>query len=124
MRLFVFIGALLTGLLLVVATVAVAHEHERMKYDWECCHDMDCAPVEKTTIEKIVETDKDGNRIEKMVHVYHIIIPDINNSTQKKIYSAPVDSLTKYKESKNNITHACINRLTNKLICIYLPGGN
>lgn len=120
MNRFIATAAFLMFILLVTVTVALSHKHEttNWEYDRSCCHNDDCAPVDH------VDVIRQPNPTEPGKFVYHVMIPDLADPSRKKMYSAPVDENTEYKQSKDQFVHACVNRYSGKLICIYLPVGN
>jgi hypothetical protein len=103
----------LLAALLAAATPAAAHDW----YPMECCHGMDCAPVEKVEI---------------------ITAPAIANMLSTPAQAAPLSSMlvtTKHgsvivpanfprRESKDHRMHACMRPSQGgsmRLICIFLP---
>lgn len=120
MNRFIATAAVLMFILLVTVTVALSHVHPQndWEYDRECCHNDDCAPVDNVIVYKSEDPTKPGKI------VYSVMIPDLADPKHLKMYSAAVDEDTKFKESKDHNTHACVNRYNGKLICIYLPMGN
>lgn len=88
--------------LLLLTTSAVAHEAPSgWKYDHDCCHDRDCAPVENLTYLN------DGTMLARTKHG-----------------EGKVTSQTQRRPSGDTEYHACIMPSTNHVICFYAPGGS
>lgn len=89
--------------LLLVAKCA-AHSDGGMTYDLECCHSMDCAPVEKA--ESAATATASG------------LVPlGMTVTTKKGTVFVPPDFPR--RESKDGRMHVCIR--AGKLLCIYMP---
>lgn len=83
---------------------AKAHEW----YDHDCCHAMDCSPVQSTAQVQLA-----GEKLPTLV------VTTIHGT-------APMTQQTKVRPSKDNALHACITASDNGpfLRCLYLPPSN
>lgn len=87
---------LATLFMMLTSLIIIAHAWAHDWYPLECCHNQDCAPITKyDPVTKIVSTSR---------------------------ASAQLDALTRYYESKDNKTHACIRG--GKVVCFFLPPSN
>ena len=98
---------------LAIATPAAAHDW----YPMECCHSMDCAPVEKvemlpaTAIPTVLSSPAQAITLDAMM-------------VTTKHGSVIVPANFPRRESKDNRMHACMRPAqggTMRLICIFLP---
>jgi len=99
----------LLAALLAAATPAAAHDW----YPMECCHSMDCAPVEKVEIISLQSAGIMGSAP----------LPGSMLITTKH-GSVIVPANFPRRESKDNQMHACIRPSTGgtpRLICLFLP---
>jgi hypothetical protein len=101
----------LLAVLLAVATPAAAHDW----YPMECCHEMDCAPVDHAELVPTPTTDdgKGGQRLSP---------PSMSVTTKHGTVIVPGDFPR--RESKDHRMHACMMPgATGKmqLICIFMP---
>ena len=99
----------LLAALLAAATPAAAHDW----YPMECCHAMDCAPVEKVEIISLQSAGIMGSAP----------LPGSMLITTKH-GSVIVPANFPRRESKDNQMHACIRPSTGgtpRLICLFLP---
>ena len=106
------------AVLLAVATPAAAHDW----YPMECCHAMDCAPVERVemipgpAITSLLGTPAQANALGAML-------------VTTKHGSVVVPANFPRRESKDSRMHACMRQTFNhktlvtemRLICIFLP---
>ena len=86
-------------------TCAEAHNW----YPEECCHAMDCAPVESWAFSQIAQTGS---------------LPQITVTTKHGTAIVPQDMPR--RESKDNQMHACIRAGAlgvKRIVCIFLPPG-
>jgi hypothetical protein len=96
---------------LLAATPAAAHDW----YPWECCHEMDCAPVDRA---EIVPTPTTGDR----KGVAGVAPPAMKVTTKHGTVLVPADFPR--RESKDHRMHACMMPGTGgqmRLICIFMP---
>ena len=87
----------------------IAHASQTQAHDWyplECCHSMDCAPVENTAY--IVPA---GGGVPQMV-------------VTSKHGTAVVAQNFPRQESKDNRMHICMRRMPNgsmRVLCLFMP---
>ena len=107
-RITFIIGFLLVVILSVLlASYASGHQAPSgMKYPPECCHDLDCAPVDNAAR----TNPTDGS------------LPQLIVTTKHGTVAVPHDF--DVRMSEDNLMHACIRKLPNgqmKLICFFVP---
>ena len=103
----------LLAALLAAATPAAAHDW----YPMECCHAMDCAPVEKVEM-------LPGPAIASLLRSSGAGTPSAAMLVTTKHGSVVVPANFPRRESKDNRMHACMRpgqSGTMRLICIFLP---
>jgi len=94
---------------LVAATPAAAHDW----YPTECCHEMDCAPVERTEVPTPTAADGNGAAVGP---------PAMIVTTKHGSVLVPGDFPR--RESKDHRMHACMMPGLGgqmQLICIFMP---
>jgi hypothetical protein len=99
--------------LLVAATPAAAHEW----YPMECCHGMDCAPVEKVEL-------LTSSTIANMLSTPAQAAPAGGMLVTTKHGSVIVPANFPRRESKDHRMHACMRPSQGgamRLICIFMP---
>jgi hypothetical protein len=99
--------------LLLLVNPAVAHDDGTMHYDMECCHDMDCAPVERMQYVAGAYFDIEGTKHEEPIR--HLVV-----TTRHGTASVPAGM--KRRHSTDGRVHACIR--AGAVVCIYLPDGS
>jgi hypothetical protein len=108
------VGAcVLLGIVLVAMTPARGHSDGAMTYDPDCCHNMDCAPVDK--VEQVPTS---------LASMFTIVPGSALPSTMvvtTKHGTVAVPPNFPLRQSKDARMHACIRQ--NKLICLYMPPG-
>jgi hypothetical protein len=92
---------------------ALPHSDGAMTYDPDCCHNMDCAPVDK--VEQVPTS---------LASMFTIVPGNALPSTMvvtTKHGTVAVPPNFPLRQSKDARMHACIRQ--NKLICLYMPPG-
>jgi hypothetical protein len=108
------VGAcVLLGIVLVAMTPARGHSDGAMTYDPDCCHNMDCAPVDK------VEVLPSGSIASMLVPPAHAAPSVMIVTTKHGTVAVPTDF--PMRSSKDSRMHACIRQ--GKLVCLYMPPG-
>lgn len=89
-----------------------ASAHDGHWYSWECCHDQDCAPVDKVEFLQPKQTGMLG---------ISTPMPSVMVVTTKHGTAIVPPDLPR-RASQDNRLHACIH--AGHLICIYIPPGS
>lgn len=109
---FLYAAIALAGAVLVVAVLSAAKPARA--HDWyplECCHSMDCAPVDK------VEIVPSSVMASMLVPPAHAAPSVMIVTTMHGTVAVPANF--QQRQSKDGRMHACIRG--GKLICIFLP---
>lgn len=104
-------GDILAVLLLLIPIPAFAHSDGAMTYPLECCHNMDCAPVEKAVRSALYY----GAGVTPPQTQTEVLVVTTRHGTA----IVPPDMIR--RESKDARSHACIRN--GKILCYFLPPG-
>lgn len=102
--------------IMLAATPAAAHDW----YPMECCHGLDCAPVEKVEYVNVVATPMGPFLPGTSAHAN----PTLSMLVTTKHGSVVVPANFPRRESRDHRMHACMRpgeRGYMRLICIFLP---